>query len=68
MFFHLNFHCVICGDVSHGDILGEEARVQLPEARNVPDQYWECLRILSCQWKNTKVLDRPETRNVPDHY
>ena len=36
--FHLNFHCVVFGEAGDGDILGVEASVQLPEARNVPDQ------------------------------
>ena len=36
--YHLNFHCVVFGEVGDGDILGVEASVQLPEAWNVPDQ------------------------------
>ena len=38
IFSHLNFHCVVFGEAIDGDILGVEARVQLPEAWNVPDQ------------------------------
>ena len=51
-FHHLNFPGVVCGEASHGDILGVEAGVQLPEAGNVPDQQGNVLG------EKTKVLFR----------
>ena len=36
---YLDFYWFICVGASNGDILGVEAGVQLPKARNVPDQW-----------------------------
>ena len=63
---YLDFYWFICVGASNGDILGEEARVQLPEARNVPDQYWECFKILSChyQWEKHKSMTQTRVKRT----
>ena len=40
---YLDFYWFICVGASNGDILGVEAGVQLPEVRNVPDQWGNVL-------------------------